>query len=202
MTGEGAEGEGASDSGQEDRPRPRGAPWARPPPDGATPCVEARGEAAPGPRPGGGDGDDGDAAEDAHLAGDAGADATGAGDARAVGGCPGGGGGSPALHPVTLRLSPPELEAAFWEGSPAIAILDRCGLVFGSTQMVRRHPPQENAPAAAAATATARAPAFVPAAQRCASLRPARRSAARCGAPTFSAAPARSGQWPAPSSPL
>jgi hypothetical protein len=42
--------------------------------------------------------------------------------------------GGARLHPLTLRIAPPELEAAFWRtsGTPAYALSDRYGLAFTS----------------------------------------------------------------------
>jgi hypothetical protein len=42
--------------------------------------------------------------------------------------------GGARLHPLSLRIAPPELEATFWRtaGTPAYALSDRYGLAFTS----------------------------------------------------------------------
>jgi hypothetical protein len=42
-----------------------------------------------------------------------------------------------ALYPLSLLLSPPEVEAAFWGQSPVVCALDRGGLALGTFQLVR-----------------------------------------------------------------
>lgn len=79
---------------------------------------------------------------------------------------------APALSLLTLHLSPPALERAYWETSPVLRTLDWVGLAFGILFLVSRGA----APPQACAAARRAAPRACGSARRAPRPAPARRA--------------------------